>query len=225
MGTIGDLKNLGRHFSQMAEKGWMIDKIGLFYLRYRAAKPSKKHFYIDLFLQATLFDRAASQDAGGYRHASEGEGWKFVVATNQFRVYCADGEVAEEAPVYNDNQAQAHLYLKACRRHELQMFAICLLMSYFFVPYGRGAELYESKLLLFQLIGYLIFLVGYVWTAGFALLWYWRSKKAAEQGLTLPEANLRWTLLRSQIFALCLVALFVCFVAGIVLEMARYGTI
>ena len=74
MGTVGDMKTLEQHFSSMAEKGWMIDKVGSFAHRFRAIEPGKKRFFVDFLPQITAFDYPENEDALDYRSYCEKSG-------------------------------------------------------------------------------------------------------------------------------------------------------
>ena len=218
MGTLGDMKNLEQHYSDMAEKGWMIDKIGAFTHRYRAVEPGKKRFFVDFLPQITAFDYPENEDAQDYRRICEESGWNFIAANKQFHIFCADGETPAPVPIHTDNSVQAKIYLRACRKYELPMLLVAILMLWFFSPMGRGVELFLSNILLFTAIGYFCFLIGFAWTFGFVGQWYIRTKNSAKRNLPMPRVNRRLANIRSKVFAAGAVAYLACIITGVVLE-------
>ena len=105
MGTIGDMKTLEQHFAEMAAKGWMIDKIGLFAHRYYAIEPCEKRFFVDFLPQITAFDYPENEDAQEYRRICEESGWRFIAANKQFHIFCADGDNPAPVPIHTDNRS------------------------------------------------------------------------------------------------------------------------
>jgi len=161
MGTVGDMKNLEQHYSDMASKGWLIDKIGLFTHRYRAVEPCKVHFFVDFLPQITAFDYPENEDAQDYRRICEDAGWNFIAANKQFHVFCADDKNPTPIPIHTDNSIHAKIYLRASRKYELPWLLYAVLMFCLFSPLSRGINLLLSNILLFMTIGYSLFLIGY----------------------------------------------------------------
>jgi len=218
MGTVGDTKTLEQHFTRMAEQGWMIEKIGLFTHRYRAVEPCKKCFFVDLLPQITAFDYPENEDAQDYRSICEESGWDFIAANKQLHVFCADGENPAPMPIHTDNAIQAKIYLKACRKYELPWLLYALFMFWFSSPIGKGVELFLSNISLFMAIGYCFFLIGFIWTFGFVLRWYMRTRKSAKNDMPLPKVNYNLSKLRNKVFLVGIVVFLVCMITGIVLE-------
>jgi hypothetical protein len=93
-------------------------------------------------------------------------------------------------------------------------------MLWFFSPIGRGAELLLSNMLLFQAIGYLCFLPGYLWSFASVIRWYALTRKSAKYDLPMPVAGRRLARLRNNALLAGILLLLVCMVAGVVLEIA-----
>jgi hypothetical protein len=221
MSIIADLKNLEHHFSARAEQGWMIDKIGIFTHRYRAVEPCKKRFFVDLLPQITMFDYPENEDAQDYRAICEASGWTFVTANKQFHVFCADHDAPAPVPIHTDNRIQARIYLKACRKYELPYFFIALIMLSLLSPLTRGTDVFLSNMMLFLMIGYLLFLIGYVWTFGFMIRWYARMRASVKKGLPMPAVGRRSAAYRNTCFLAGIIAFFVCWIMGVSLEIAH----
>jgi hypothetical protein len=220
MGTIGDMKNLEQHYADMAEKGWMIDRIGVFTHRYHSIEPCKKRFFVDLLPQITSFDYPENDDAQEYRRICEESGWTFITTNKQFHIFCADGENPAPIPIHTDNAIHAKIYLKACRKYELPWLLYVLLMSWFFSPIGRGVESFLSNISFFMGIGYFLFIIGYVWILGFVIRWYIRTRKSAKNNLPMPRVNQHLAKFRCNVFAAGAAALMACMIIGIVLEIS-----
>lgn len=220
MGNVGDMKNLEYHFTRMAEKGWMIDKIGLLTHRYRAIEPCKKSFFVDLLPQITAFDYPENEDAQDYRSFCEASGWTFVAANKQFHVFCAEDNTPAPTPIHTDNCIQARIYLKASKKYELPIFLYSLFMIWFFSPLGKGIELFLSNMMLFMAMGYCFFSVGYLWNFCFVIRWFLRTRKSAKHGLPMPVVNYRLARIRINVFSASIILFLACTVLGVVLDLA-----
>jgi hypothetical protein len=218
MGTVGDMKNLEQHYADMVEKGWMIDKIGLFTHRYRAVEPCKKRFFVDFLPQITAFDYPENEDAQDYRRICEESGWNFISANKQFHVFCADDENPVPIPIHTDNSIHARIYLKASRKYELPWLLLATLMFGINSPLRKDVELFLSNIYLFMTIGYLLFLIGCIWTLVFVICWYIRTRKSAKNDLPMPKVNRHFAYLRNKVMLTGTIALLACMITGVVLE-------
>jgi hypothetical protein len=218
LGTIGDMKNLEQHFAEMAEKGWMIDKIGLLTHRYLAVEPCKRRFFVDFLPQITAFDYPENEDAQEYRRICEESGWGFITANKQFHVFCAGGDNSAPIPIHTDNTIHAKIYLKACRKYELPWFIYALIMCWFFSPMSEGAAILLSNINLFMSVGYICFFLGYIWTYVFTIRWCIQTKKSAKDSLPMPTVNRRLAKLRNTIFLVGAIASLACIVIGVALD-------
>jgi len=218
MGTIGDMKNLEHQYTEMAENGWMIDKIGLFSHRYRAVEPCKKRFFVDFLPQITMFDYPENEDAQSYRRICEESGWSFVAANKQFHVFCSDDDNDAPIPIHTDDRIHAKIYLKACMKYELPWLLYAVIMFCFSSPLVKGAELFLSNLSLFMAIGCCCFIIGFMWTLGFMISWFIRTRKSAKNDLPMPVVNRRLAKLRNRVVAVGTIAFLLCMIIGLVLE-------
>jgi len=218
MDAVSDMKNLEQHYSEMAQKGWLIDKIGLFTHRYRAAEPCKKHFFVDFLPQITAFDYPENEDAQDYRLICKKAGWDFIAANKQFHVFCADIENPVPIPIHIDNSIHAKIYIKACRKYELPFLIYALLMFWLYSPLGKGAELFLSNIYLYMTIGYSLFSIGYLWTLGHVIYWYIRTRKSSKNNLPMPIVNRQLAKLRNKTLLAGAIAFIACTIIGIVLE-------
>ena len=218
MGTIGDIKTLEHHFSLMAEKGWMIDKIGVFLHRYRAVEPCKMRFFIDIY-PLTAYDYPENEAVKRYRSKWEDLGWTFAAANKQIQVFCcAQEEEQPPVPIDTDNKVQAKIYIKACLKYEFFIYIACFPIFYFLFPIKNGAEIFLSDLSTFLTVGLLLFMVVFIWSFGFVASWLWRAVKSARQGSPMPEVSYRLSRIRGKIFSLFIVIFFLFLLAGIILE-------
>ena len=213
-----DVKNLERRFTEMAERGWMIDKIGSYTLRYRAVAPCKKHFFVDCSPQIASFDYPRNEDVNYYRTICEESGWTLVWSNPQIHIFCADADAPAPVPIHTDNKIQAKNYLRAFRKYELTdlIFGLLVLLSFSLTLRNINALL--SNIRLFMTFGFCFLLAGFVWTLGSAALWCGRTIRSARNDLPIPVAGYRSSKLRDIVINAGFAAFLACIIIGAILD-------
>ena len=188
-GLTGGVKNLETHFSLMAEKGWMIEKLGVMFHRYKAVEPCIMRFYVDVLPEIGIFDYPHGRETLNYRRQCEEAGWSFVTAHREVNVFCTT-KCADESPAPDpDNQSHCLAYMKAYRKAEMlsSIYAIIVLLFIVYIPFVRtGAALFLSDFSTFTLLGMPILVVGVLTHIVVGAAWYMRTWRASKQGLPPP---------------------------------------
>ena len=189
-GLTGGIKNLEAHFSDMAEKGWMIEKIGTVFIRYRAAEPCAIRFHVDVLPEIGVFDYPHGRAAVNYRKRCEENGWRFVTAQRAVNVFCADAATSLTAqPINTDNREQCKAYMKVFRKNELLsgiFMAAALVYFMYFVIIRGGAEIFYSDFSMLASLGLLLGLPAVILYFAANAAWYVRTWLAYRQDLPLP---------------------------------------
>jgi len=222
LGTTGDIKTLETHFARMAEKGWMIEKVGMLFHTYRRIESCTKKFFVDLLPQITAFDYPENDDAQSYRRLCEESGWTFISAYKQIHVFCAEEDNIEPIPsecipIHTDNKIQAQIYLKAAKK-ELKIFIFVMVLTALLLPLLILGKILLDDFII-QLIGEIIFLVGFSWLFWHAVIQYKRIKKCAKLDLPLPPVNYWLVRVRGT------VTLIICFVYLILMFLPIFSDI
>ncbi|MCL2198726.1 MAG: DUF2812 domain-containing protein [Defluviitaleaceae bacterium] len=172
LGLTGGIKYLEERFAQMAEKGWMIDSLGVFFLRYKKAEPCKKKFFVDVLPEIGTFDYPHNDDAMTHRAFCEEKGWEYVTSEKYWRVFSADAD-SETSPVHTDHCLQNKIYMRTYLKFECMSVVlsfICMVIMFFM--FSRiGPEILLSDMMVFLLLGvvgvffalFLFVVVGFVW--------------------------------------------------------------
>ena len=85
-----DRTGVERHLEQMAEKGWMIDRISNLGWVYRRIEPQKLQFSVTYYPKASDFDPGPSEDQQVYHAFSAHAGWKYVCSWVQMQIFCTN---------------------------------------------------------------------------------------------------------------------------------------
>ena len=89
-----DRTGIQKHLEEMAEQGWMLEKIGQCFWHYRRIEPKKVRFAVSYFPSASTFDPKPSEKQETFREFCEHAGWKLAVDSAQLEIYWNEDENA-----------------------------------------------------------------------------------------------------------------------------------
>ncbi len=185
-----DIQN---HLEKMAAKGWMLDKIGSSFWKYRRTEPKQLHFYVNYFPGASAFDPHPSDAQKEFHAACEEIGWKLAATSAQMQIFYNEEE--HPAPVETDTRVQLESLRNSMKKHYLPsnyamlflglvQFVLSLTTllsnpSYFLSSHARLVSLFCWCTVIFLSILEL----------GTYYLWLRRAEKLARSGHSLPESH------------------------------------
>lgn len=184
-----DINTMEEHFEQMARKGWMLDKVGEYLVRYKRIEPRELKFCIDLFPQLSVFDYPNNKDVLKYRNSYIDLGWNFLVASNKFQVFYSQKE--DDLPPIQTDEREKQSIINKSLLSQMFIFIICLLIFIWNlyrlspVNYNR----FKSNIgIVTAIIGPVLIIptVIYIFSYGF---WMIRAKIAIKNGEKLPKTN------------------------------------
>lgn len=131
--TFYDYRAICTHLEQMAQKGWMLKRIGLFW-EYERIEPARLHFAVSHC--RGIKEEIEEKDGGRLPQ----DGWKQVCQSDRMGIYCCD---REEAPPFGSTakeelEAVHGIGIKRYLFSGLLVFAAALLQEWtFFSSLGR----------------------------------------------------------------------------------------
>ena len=90
--SIWDHTGLEAHMTRMAEKGWLIDKIGNFFWIYRRIEPKKLSFCVTYYPKATAFTPEPTEDQQTFYEFCQYAGWELAASCAQLQVFVNERE-------------------------------------------------------------------------------------------------------------------------------------
>lgn len=81
-----------RHLEEMAEKGWLLERIGQFFWTYRRIEPKKLAFSVCYFPKASQFDPEPSEEQQTFYDFCEHSGWVLAASNAQLQVFYNERE-------------------------------------------------------------------------------------------------------------------------------------
>lgn len=205
--SLYDRTGLEKHLTQMAEKGWLLEKIGQFFWTYRKAEPQTLTFCVCYFPKASQFDPGPSEEQQTFYDFCEHTGWTLAASSAQLQVFY--NERPHPIPIETDPVMELDAIHRTMKRSFLPSQLVLLLVAVL-----NGAlmawrlvddpvEVLASANSLFAAMCWVMVavLVG-VECVGY-FLWRRRAVRAAERGEFLNSHSHR----KLQIAALVLLAL------------------
>lgn len=138
-----EFREMERYLADMARRGWILDRLGAFYMRFRQDIPGEYRFSVDLYTDIDGVDRPKSERIESYRQCCEDSGWSFADGYRETQVFYrslkygtaqedAEPAIDEVLPVQTDDGIRNRLMLKYCRREfliSLLLLLLCLFYS------------------------------------------------------------------------------------------------
>ena len=183
--TFYDYRAICTHLEQMAQKGWMLKRIGLFW-EYERIEPARLHFAVSHC--RGIKEEIEEKDGGRLPQ----DDWKQVCQSDRMGIYCCD---REEAPPFGSTakeelEAVHGIGIKRYLFSGLLVFAAALLQEWtFFSSLGRDftGVLSDGGRLLGGICFLMVVFICLGETIGY-ILWYFRAKKEVLKG-RLPSAR------------------------------------
>jgi len=220
MDSVGDMKGYEQHFAEMARNGWMIDKMGRFFHRYRSIEPCEKQFFVDCVPKVAPSKYPQYDEGGEYRRKREENGWEFVTSHKSFNIFYADGlaDTPEIQEISKYHYTIVQRFFQAGGKQEV-ISAICFILFCFTMFLNLrmvGYRVFLSNANIFWALGMIALAVGAAWTSFFHIVWNVRAMRADKRGLPMPKGIFWLAQLRKKVFLFCLVLAMALFVTSIV---------
>ena len=190
--SLFDRAGIERHLVKMAEKGWMLDKIG-FLWTYRRTEPRKPAFSVCYFPQATVFDPEPTEEQQTFYDFCEHTGWTLAAASAWFQVFY--NERPHPVPIETDPVTAVDAVHRVAKKDFLwaRIIELVLMLLYGLLMSGalnrdpirtlaNGGLLWAGA----GLLG--LFAVGVTDLCGY-LFWYVRARRKAARGEFLPASG------------------------------------
>jgi hypothetical protein len=184
-------QTLERKLRQQSEKGWMIDKVGTLFARYKSCEPKKRSVQVIYDPDAVEYDVERSPYSQGLEEYISEAGW--VKACDYFKQKIYYNEDPDAVPIETDDRLKLQSIKDSMRPTNLFGFVVIFLFAIFFGVFGDAvAGTFSSPGYLTFKAGFLAmallptyFLVSYVRYA----LWVHNSEVSLEAGGGLADGN------------------------------------
>lgn len=188
-----DHTGIEAHLARMAERGWMLDKIGQFFWTYRRIEPKKMTFSVAYFPKASQFDPCPSLEQQTFYDFCEHTGWILAASSAQLQVFC--NERPDPLPIDTDPMLEIDAIHQSVKKSWLlslfSLLAVTVMQASMFLAqlFDDPVKVLSSALTLFVLVNEALLLLLISVELASYYFWRRRAKRAAEQGCFLETRS------------------------------------
>lgn len=199
-----DYKAMEEYLEQMAEKGWMLEKVGWITAKFRAIEPQALKFCVDVFKGGGPLTPENTEEALEYRNICRESGWLYITSRDHLQFFYAE---ADNSPVsiQRDQVLEQNIIGATLWKRELLSVLIMLLIMVYFI-FKFYCPLKYTVLLnfigvvtafSFPFLGFPILFIGI-----YGLTWMIRSRRNIKNGLSIKKPTLKAAKIRAKIYFL-----------------------
>ena len=197
-----DYTGIAAHLTEMAEKGWLVEKLSNFGWTYRRIEPKKLTFYVSYFPKASEFDPGPTEAQKTFFDFCRHTGWELVATSAQMQIFYNEQE--NPVPIETDPVVEVATIHQAAKKSFFPTYIVLLLLSVWngFMFVGRLSRdligLLSSTSQLFSGFACTMLFVVCVVELSAYYIWYVKAKKAAADGKFVKSCNtsrLQWIIL------------------------------
>ncbi len=196
-----DYKAIETYLEEMAEKGWMIERVGRMTAKFRAIEPQKLKFYVDVFKEGGPLTPEKTKEAEEYRKQCYELGWIFITSQDYLQFFYADGD-KDHVPIQTDEVLEQKIVETTLWKGELlnisifSIIAVMALVRYFPIKH-------KSLLSFIGVAGTFLFpilCISMIASTIYGLFWMLRARRNIKRGLPLEKPTLKSARRRIMLF-------------------------
>lgn len=168
-----------QYLSDMASKGYFLEKISGCIFTFTIDKPAKVNYCVDIFPKASFFDYEPSNKTKEYIEYCERVGWKYICFSGKLLVFCS--KELDTLPIHTDNQ----IALNNVRKSMILNTFLCILQI--IAAFGITSILFInlptilcSYIKIFTLLTWINFFIVYAYNLINYYIWFHKCKKSIE---------------------------------------------
>ena len=186
-------KGMQIYLEEMAEKGWLLIKVTELFWQFRRIEPTKLHFSVVYFPQASIYDAEVSEKQQQFHALCAHTGWNLAASGAQLQFFY--NETAHPVPIETDAVLEVENIHKSVKKTFLpgyygELF-LSLLNLVLLSAQGLKAPisfLSSGGSLLYLLCWLLVAILSLTEIVGYAR-WYKKARKTAETENSFTEPN------------------------------------
>ena len=201
-----DYKAIETYLEEMAQKGWMLEKVGRWIARFRAIEPKALRFNVDVFKDEGPLSPMNTNESEEYRNLCKESGWNFITSRDHLQFFYAE-EGENPTPIQTDDVLEQKIVESTLWKTELigviiSTALIIWVMTLYFPPKYTFLLSFVGVAGTFVLP--LLFLSGVV-PVSYGLIRILKAKKDIERGLPIEKPD--YKSVRRRIIALNIITL------------------
>lgn len=192
-----DRTGIAKHLTEMAAKGWLLEKLNGWCWSYRRIEPKQLHFTVTFFPSATQFDPYPAEGLETFWDFCAEAGWVLAASNAQVQVFYSEQE--RPVPMETDSKAAFENIHRTMKKGTLRSYWTLLVLGileallFLWQVWQNPIDQLSSMIQLNALFAFVpLILLALIELARY---YRWRKRAAAalELGDTLPElGSARW---------------------------------
>lgn len=179
-----EYKSLEGYLENMASKGWVLQYMKGYIMKFRKANPKKVKYAVDIMDSISFLDGKNSEKALEYREYCKEAGWNFVCESDKIQIYSSEENV-ERIEIHTDEREKFNIIKKASFKYILlkMITAIMLLYTQYMITIGSSdGDFLASNLILGSLLFANLFAINEVIGLITYMIFAIRGKIAIDKG-------------------------------------------
>ncbi len=187
-----DYKAMEEYLEKMAEKGWMLVKIGKYIAKFRAIEPQKLKFYVDVFKKGGTLTPDNNEEIVEYRKLCQESGWTYITSQEYLQFFYADRE-NDPVPIQTDKEIEQRIVENTLLKRELSGFLIILITCIFVLIMSLPIK-YTHLLSFVGVSATFLFPILFIITtisAVYSIIWMVTARRKIKNGLSVTKPTLK----------------------------------
>ena len=186
-----DRTGIAAHLAQMAEQGWLLDKMSPWYWRYRKIQPRKLTFAVTYFPKATPYTPTPAAGQETFWDLCAEAGWVLAAESAQVQVFYNEQEDA--VPIETDPEVEFENIHRTMKKSTVGTYGALFALSLFELGFqlwrlrDDPIGILSSTVNLSAAVSFLPLLLLTAVELIRYFLWHRKAKEAVEAGLPVPD--------------------------------------
>ncbi len=112
--SMYDHTGIKKYLEKMAGRGWMLEKTGPYFWKFRRIEPARLHFAVNYFPKASEYQPEPSEEQQTFFDYCEMAGWKLIATVAQMQIFCNEQE--DPLPIETDARVQVTIISSAMKK-------------------------------------------------------------------------------------------------------------
>lgn len=188
-----DHTGIGAHLERMAERGWLLEKIGNFTWHYRRIEPQRLTFSVCYFPKASAFDPGPSEEQETFYDFCAHTGWTLAASAGQMQVFYNERE--NPVPIDTDPALEVEAIHQSAKKGFLLSHALLASVAVLNLAvvlsrlHNDPIQTLAMPSSLFLMVCWPVLLLVIGMDAGSYFHWRHRALRAAAQGEFLATSS------------------------------------
>ena len=197
-----DYKAMEEYFEEMAEKGWMLVKVGGLTAKFRSIEPKKLKFHVDVFKEGGPLTPENSEEVKSYKSQILKQGWNYITSRGYLYFFCAEDDEIIIPTRLSDSDEEKNI--RFLLKKEFISIAVFLVIAVYLLFISTPMK--YTQLLSFvgvaSVFVFPLFTVVVLLPSLYGIIYALKARKNIKVGLAIEKPSLKNAKIRAIVFNL-----------------------